>query len=396
LRDTMMRHYLNQVFWRDALSLLRALPSEAVDAVIADPMFGVAADPKPHSTYDWGVDPAKGDPDRWWAYHRPIYQECLRVLRPDGKLAWAMGCKFHDRFPEWFGGFRVWSFTRFMHRGMNAFGHVWVVQTREQEPVRFPDADGLIIMEIAPALLKEHPCPKALPEMHFLVEHLTEPNDIVLDCFAGIGTTLVAAQQLGRRWIGCDLSRNYCRIAIGRLADLRSRPGRAQGKVDTSTPQWLFDTLNEQVRALTGEGFQLDAAAAEWNAKCEVYFDERTDALRQDWSRWPTIFCNPPFRSELIARFATRALEAAGKGSTVVLLLPYWQGYPWFQKLKRRGQLQDIVTPVAFEWPDGSTFVFNKDRRTLVVVTLGPKVRPGTNGEPIAKGKRPARGEARG
>jgi phage N-6-adenine-methyltransferase len=156
---------------------------------------------------------------------------------------------------------------------------------------------------------------------------------------------------------------------------------------ECSTPQWLFDVLDERVRALTGEGFQLDAAAAEWNTKCRFYFDERADALRQDWSRFATIFCNPPFRSSLMSQFAEKALEAAARGSTVVLLLPSWPGYPWFQDLKRRGQLQDIITPVAFAWPDGRTFVFNKDRRTLVVATLGPKVRPGTNGEPIAKGQ---------
>jgi DNA modification methylase len=128
-----------------------------------------------------------------------------------------MGHGFRDRFPEWFGRHRLWSFTRFRRLGKMLHGHVWVVQTREQEPVRFPDADSLIVVEPEPALLKKHPCRKALPEMRFLVQHLTEPNDIVLDCFAGTGTTLVAAQQLGRRWIGCDLSRNYCRVALQRL-----------------------------------------------------------------------------------------------------------------------------------------------------------------------------------
>jgi phage N-6-adenine-methyltransferase len=167
-------------------------------------------------------------------------------------------------------------------------------------------------------------------------------------------------------------------------------------KDGTSTPQWLFDVLDGQVRALTGEGFVLDAAACEWNAKCPLFFDERTDALRQDWSRFSPIFCNPPFRSELISQFATRALDAAARGSTVVLLLPYWQRYAWFQELRRRGQMQDIITPVAFEWPDGAKFIFNKDRRTLVVATLGPGVTPNSNGEPITKPQawRPSAGDA--
>jgi DNA modification methylase len=35
----------------------------------------------------------------------------------------------------------------------------------------------------------------------------SDPNDIVMDCFIGSGTTARAAQQLGRRWIGCDINK---------------------------------------------------------------------------------------------------------------------------------------------------------------------------------------------
>jgi DNA modification methylase len=212
-----VNRWINQVFCGDALRLLAGMPGQSVDAVITDPMYGVAKHPDPRLAYDWGQDPCHGDPDKWEAYHRPIYEECRRVLRSGGPLAWAMGRKFHDHFSEWFGGNRIWSFSRFKVGGMNTFGHIWVVQDREQRPIRFPDKDSLIIYGKRADLSRIHPCPKAVEEMAFLVENLTRPNDIVLDCFAGIGSTLVAAQRLGRRWIGCDLSRNYCRVALRRL-----------------------------------------------------------------------------------------------------------------------------------------------------------------------------------
>jgi DNA modification methylase len=212
-----MDRLTNQVFHGDALRLLRGMPTQAIDEVFADPMYGVTQNPNPRAFYDWGPDPCNGDPDKWWTYHAPIYHQCLRVLRPGGKLAWAMGCKFRDHFAKWFGGYRIWSFTRFVVGGLNAFGHIWIVQTREQEPVPFPDADSFIALRTSPRLLKCHPCPKAVEEMRFLVEHLSKPGDIIFDPFAGIGTTLLAAKQLGRRWIGCDLSRNYCRVALRRL-----------------------------------------------------------------------------------------------------------------------------------------------------------------------------------
>jgi site-specific DNA-methyltransferase (adenine-specific) len=49
------------------------------------------------------------------------------------------------------------------------------------------------------------------------IKILTYKNDIVLDPFAGSGTSLVAAQILDRRWIGIELSPNYCQIAQTRV-----------------------------------------------------------------------------------------------------------------------------------------------------------------------------------
>jgi phage N-6-adenine-methyltransferase len=164
------------------------------------------------------------------------------------------------------------------------------------------------------------------------------------------------------------------------------------GKDGAATPQWLFDALNARVRELTGQGFQLDAAASDWNAKCADYFTEQADALAQDWSGRGPIYCNAPFTPTLLPKFAAKAIEAAEGGATVALLLPSWTGYPWFQELKRRGQMADVIGPVEFERADGSKVVLNNGPKTtsLVVATLGPSIAAGTNGEPI---RRPGGGE---
>jgi site-specific DNA-methyltransferase (adenine-specific) len=49
------------------------------------------------------------------------------------------------------------------------------------------------------------------------IKILSYKNDIVLDPFAGSGTSLVSAEILGRRWIGVELSENYCKIAEERV-----------------------------------------------------------------------------------------------------------------------------------------------------------------------------------
>ena len=49
------------------------------------------------------------------------------------------------------------------------------------------------------------------------IKILTYKNDVVLDPFNGSGTTCVAAEILDRRWLGIELSPNYCQIARDRV-----------------------------------------------------------------------------------------------------------------------------------------------------------------------------------
>lgn len=49
------------------------------------------------------------------------------------------------------------------------------------------------------------------------IKILTYKNDLVLDPFAGSGTSMVAAETLDRRWIGIELSPNYCEVARKRI-----------------------------------------------------------------------------------------------------------------------------------------------------------------------------------
>jgi len=65
-----------------------------------------------------------------------------------------------------------------------------------------------------------HPTVKPIKLMEYLIKLVTTENAIVLDPFLGSGTTAVAAKQLGRNYIGIEMSQEYCTIAYNRIKSL--------------------------------------------------------------------------------------------------------------------------------------------------------------------------------
>ena len=69
-----------------------------------------------------------------------------------------------------------------------------------------------------------YPTQKPLALLERIINASSNPNDIVLDAFCGCGTALVAAQNLGRQWIGIDISPTACRVMAKRLKDVCKLP----------------------------------------------------------------------------------------------------------------------------------------------------------------------------
>lgn len=97
--------------------------------------------------------------------------------------------------------------------------------------------------------IKGHPArfPAKLPE--FFIRFLTDPNDLVVDIFAGSNTTGMVAEAEGRRWISFELNREYVASSIFRFAP--------KG-MTTSRLKELHDAIlrNESVSLEQEQGFQ--------------------------------------------------------------------------------------------------------------------------------------------
>ncbi len=90
-------------------------------------------------------------------------------------------------------------------RGLNErrLRTVWDLPTQPRRRGRFPDDD--------------HPAPMPIDLAKRCVTLTSEPDDVVLDPYAGSGTTLLAAAQLRRRWVGIELKAEFVRLIERRL-----------------------------------------------------------------------------------------------------------------------------------------------------------------------------------
>jgi DNA modification methylase len=83
-----------------------------------------------------------------------------------------------------------------------------------------------------------HPTMKPVELMERSIRNSSHPGDIVLDCFGGSGSTLIAAEKSGRRCFMMELDPKYCDVIIRRWQDFSAQ------KATSEDGQRLFDALD--------------------------------------------------------------------------------------------------------------------------------------------------------
>lgn len=112
------------------------------------------------------------------------------------------------------------------------------------------------------------------------------------------------------------------------------------------TPDDLFDYWN---RIFT---FTVDVCASAENAKLSVYFDKEIDGLTQDWSN-QRCWMNPPY-GRPIKEWIRKAHEEAGRGATVVCLLPARTDTRWWQEYVTKADMIKFL-PGRVKFKGGSS-----------------------------------------
>lgn len=228
-----------EIILGDAIAFMKTLPDGSVGAIITDPPFGLEEFSKSRGHGRSRLGRANHVDDGWDTLETTgtiIDQymiEAARVLKKKGNLF--QFCSFEsigrlvDSAPNglYYKTCGVWHKTNpipinMKIRYVNSV-ESWIHWVNGAKTGTF-NANGkpvhnFIETGLTPAGEKKHgkhSTQKPLSVMRWAVEVLTNPGDLILDPFAGSGSTLVAAMETGRRSIGVELSEEYCQIIAGR------------------------------------------------------------------------------------------------------------------------------------------------------------------------------------
>lgn len=206
---------INQVAEGDCIEVMKRLPEACVDLVLTDPPYLVG-----YTARD-GRRVAGDNTDTWLA---PAFAEVSRVLKNGGFCISFYGWNRAEQF-----------LSAWREAGLRPVGHLVAIKrypssqgfTRRQHEQAYLLAKGYPETSAAPISdvldweytgNRLHPTQKPLCTLLPLVAAFSEPGELVLDPFCGSGSTLVAAKQLGRRYIGIDVDGQHCNTARQRLA----------------------------------------------------------------------------------------------------------------------------------------------------------------------------------
>jgi len=249
--------YKNKIICGDSLLELKNLPNNCIDLIFTSP------------PYNFGLDYNKNDDDHYWDdYFKNlflIFDECIRVLKYGGRIIVNIQPLFSDYIPShhiisnyfikkkliWKGEilweknnynckFTAWGswkspsnpYLKYTWEFLEIYckGQLKKEGIRENIDITADEFKKSVIAKwsIAPERnMKDYGHPAMFPEK--LVEKALKlfsfKGDIILDPFNGVGTTSYVAKKLNRKYIGIDISKDYCKTAENRIENLISELG---------------------------------------------------------------------------------------------------------------------------------------------------------------------------
>lgn len=223
----------------DCFEMLKSIKSNSVDLVLIDPPYEISrptnfasGEATDKDTDRFRVSMKFGDWDSKFLGLDTVISESYRVLKRGGTLIcfydlWKLSilkdyfdkAKFKQiRFIEWVKTNPVPLNSKINY--LTNAREIALVGIKNSKPTFNSEYDnGIYNYPICHDKDRFHPTQKPIALIKDLITKHSNENDLVLDCFAGSATTAIAAYNLKRNFIGCELSKEYYDKSILRLED---------------------------------------------------------------------------------------------------------------------------------------------------------------------------------
>jgi site-specific DNA-methyltransferase (adenine-specific) len=254
--------FINRIVRGDALETMRQIPDASIDLVVTSPPYNLKNSTgngmKDGRGGKWAgaalVNGYEDHPDNlpheeYVAWQRACLSEMMRVIKEDGAIFYnhkwrVQGGLLQDR-QDIVSGFPVRQIIIWKRKGGINFNKGYFLPTYEviyliTKP-KFklaPKANAYgDVWEFNQEMSNPHPAPFPIALIERTIGSTTAA--IVLDPFMGSGTTAIAALNLGRQYIGIEISKKYCEMAEKRIED-----SREQGKLFASNNRDVINLLD--------------------------------------------------------------------------------------------------------------------------------------------------------
>lgn len=201
-----MEKYINKIINADCMDILKQLPDKCIDLVLTDPPYRDEKDNQPTidmrkngMVKNFGNKPTK-----------ELFDELFRV----SKKQIIFGANNFELPP--YKGFLIWN------KGI-AFDFTMSMC----ELAYISESCGTIAkifnIKCSGQDYRIHPTQKPLKLFEQIIEYYSKPNELILDCFSGSGTTAVACHNLNRKFICIEKDEDYYKSSVERLNNAQAQ-----------------------------------------------------------------------------------------------------------------------------------------------------------------------------
>lgn len=205
------------IYNADCADVLPTISPESVGLLLADPPYGIDFDTA-YGARGRGVKSGALDHPQVHDDDRP-YDPTPLLLFP--RLVLFGANHYADKLPA-SGAWIVWDkldglVTEKREQGFNDGADAELAWTNLGGTVRMYRHMWNGVLRRSEIGEHLHPTQKPVALMRWIIQRASSPGDLVLDPFMGSGPVARACADLGRRYIGIEISERYCRIAVDRL-----------------------------------------------------------------------------------------------------------------------------------------------------------------------------------